>query len=783
VKSHHGARPVPPTALFLAGFALLLAVLFFDPLFRSRTFLGRDLVQFFLPVEKAVHDSWRQGRVPIWMPDVSFGRPLAANPNAGVFYPLRVGMAALPFPVAFKLFPVLHLWLAGVGTFLLSRLLGTGFLGASLAALVFALCGPAVASLTYPNILPGLAALPFVLWAAARWARAPSARAAAHFGLVWGLDLLVGDVFTAGLALLGSLLLVWEEAAAGGRARRAAGLLLISMPGFLLAGIQILPALLFVPLTVRGLGRFLLGEILRWSVPAWRLAELFVPFPFGNVIADRVIWGDRLFSSNLAGFYPTLYSGAFATMALFALRPPPGKRLFLWGFASTSLLLAAAGFYLPRGWWNRPSVLPLRYPEKMIVGFLLVCALAAGFLFERLQRDKRKSAWMWPSLVAAGLLFAALAGWLAPRAVERFALEHWTAIPRLAEFASRRLPEALLGAAGRWAILAGVLFLWQHRPSPVFPAAALLLVTADLASVSRSIVETARSEEVFSAPPAARAVVRANRGSLFGFTPLQDYIFPDRSEDPLNAPFRTLAERKRGTLTGLTGATFGVFYSFNVDYDLSDFYRVDLVRRELLRTDGGPAGHLSSFSAHTTILQRGDRWTVFTDPIAWVGPDWLVRNPGALPTIRFAENVREARDVSQAFDLFRSGAVDLSKVAIVETGGAAAGSERLSGGRILVERARPDRLELRTETPGPARLVLVRAYSPFREVRVDGVSATSQPANVCLTSIPVPAGAHRVEVVEKLPGEEAGPALSACGLLLLAFLAVRGAPRGQNLWR
>src|SRR5437879_51873 len=46
-----------PVVAFGAGLALLLAILFFDPLFLGKTFVSRDLIPFFFPIEKAVHEA------------------------------------------------------------------------------------------------------------------------------------------------------------------------------------------------------------------------------------------------------------------------------------------------------------------------------------------------------------------------------------------------------------------------------------------------------------------------------------------------------------------------------------------------------------------------------------------------------------------------------------------------------------------------------------------------------------------------------------------------------
>ena len=71
--------------LFLA----LVVVVYADPLFRPRAFGGRDLTPYNYPTESVVHDAYARGRLPVWISEISGGRPLLANPNVGALYPVR----------------------------------------------------------------------------------------------------------------------------------------------------------------------------------------------------------------------------------------------------------------------------------------------------------------------------------------------------------------------------------------------------------------------------------------------------------------------------------------------------------------------------------------------------------------------------------------------------------------------------------------------------------------------------------------------------------------------
>ncbi|MDY6876030.1 MAG: hypothetical protein SWK90_07525 [Chloroflexota bacterium] len=84
---------------------------------------------------------WEHGRFPLWRPTIMSGTPFAANPLAGLYYPLNwllLFLPWLPLEVGFNLSALVHLWLAGAAMYaLMRRGLGTGVWGALVAAVVY----------------------------------------------------------------------------------------------------------------------------------------------------------------------------------------------------------------------------------------------------------------------------------------------------------------------------------------------------------------------------------------------------------------------------------------------------------------------------------------------------------------------------------------------------------------------------------------------------------------------------------------------------------------------
>src|SRR5207244_901064 len=70
--------------------------------------------------------------------------------------------------------------------------------------------------------------------------------------------------------------------------------------------------------TNRGVLGVRLGEAFLYSLSPFRLLELVVPFPFGEVwtIDTSRIWGFPIFQGRAIGFFATFYTGALAAIAL-----------------------------------------------------------------------------------------------------------------------------------------------------------------------------------------------------------------------------------------------------------------------------------------------------------------------------------------------------------------------------------------------------------------------------------------------------------------------------------
>ena len=746
-------RVVAPAFLF----ALLVVVVYADPLFFRRNFVGRDLLPYNLPMEKAMHDAWARGRVPVWMPEISGGRPLAPNPNAGAMYPVRPLFSILRFPVAMRLFPILHWIAAGIGMILLLGVLGVSGAAAWAGAVTYVFSGVAVAEVFYPNLHPGMAFLPWAVWAVARRTRSPGGKVVS-LSLLFGLLFLAGDVFTIGMSILGSGL--WILVETGKRERlREAGILGVSFAlAGLLAAPQILATLLWVPDTNRAALGMDLRESLFFSIHPLRLIELVIPFPFGASwsLDDKAIWGWPVFRYKGMGMFTSLYAGAFAVIALIATRKSrrPGFRFgrLLLGIA---LLISVPPSLIPSAWEKLPSPLPLRNPEKFSVAVVFALALVAGLAFDELRSGRVRRRWTFA--VAAALAGLAVAAALFPNPLGTAAAT-LVGNARYATIASQRLPGALAEAGLLW--VATLVAIDRLRVSSrAALATSLALLTIAPIAANRKIARTLTETEIFSPTPFARRIARIDPTGAF--RTLGESLYSAPSELDRVYPDDAFGESPRRTWVQHAQALWGRGSVFNNDFDVGDFSRMQALRRLSVAAAAYQDSQtfFGSFALRWGVRFRDQR------PLAGYrrfGGDCRQEYdelPEALPDIRLLRSWIEEPGVLDA----------LTQVPRLQPGQGVLETGRRAGGKagpgiVHILEKEPERLVVETVTSEPTWLFVLRGFWNYRDVSVDGRAVAPVPAQVAFSGVPVPAGRHRIEWEELLPGSEVsrfGPVLWA----------------------
>lgn len=148
-----------------AAFLLILFIPFSRLLLSPHLVPGNfgDIYGYHYPLRHLVTSTLQEGRLPLWNPYIFAGTPLAANPQAVLFYPASVIHYFLPLAWSFSLEMFGHLFFAWLGAFLLLRKWRLDRAGAWTLALAYGL-SPFVVLRIPQGIPTHLAALAWIPW-------------------------------------------------------------------------------------------------------------------------------------------------------------------------------------------------------------------------------------------------------------------------------------------------------------------------------------------------------------------------------------------------------------------------------------------------------------------------------------------------------------------------------------------------------------------------------------------------------------------------------------------
>ena len=769
----HGSRLLrgnPATwskAPLAVAFLLLLVAVYSDPLLTGQNFGGGDLLGYHLPVEKMIHQAYARHRFPVWSSEIAGGRPLLANPNAGALYPLRPLLSVFRFPVAMRLFPTIHWFLAGLGIMALAQTLGWSSRGAWVAAVTYVLSGVAVGHVFFTNLQPGLMLLPWIVFLTARSTYHAGYQIVA-LSMLLALLLLAGDPFSFALALLCSVLWVTLEMKRDAYRRALTSLVLSLFLAALLAAPQLVASILWLPETHRAVSGLKLGTVLRYCISPWRLLEAFIPFPFGPVwsLDLRSTWAPPVYGDLPMGFYATLYSGAFATIAILC-SPRLSARGSLFGrvLLVLSLGLAIPGSFLSQRWGHISSPVPLRYPEKLAVALVLAAAILAGLFYEDQRRSPSRRAW--PLAIGGVLCVLAVTASLFPEFSGRAAVRLLGAEPELWRLASDSLPGAIAEGGLLWmSALVAINLLGRSSRAEL---AALLLLTIGPVAANRRIAWTFKEEAVFAPTPFARALRRLDPSGNYRTLGESLLLPPSKIGRAVAGADVALLDFPRENWAFFTSALWDRGMVFNFDYDQGDLSRMNSLRRRAAAFSelDHPAAFFGSFSLRygTRLADQppvpGYRGFAIKQLQAW---DY---NSEAAPDIRLLTHWTEKTD---AIAVFRALPGISEGEALLETGREKAGSAR--PGRLRILDKTPERLRLETFCADRTWLFVLRGFFTYRKVFLDGAPVSVVPAQLAFCAVSLPPGAHRLEWREEIPGGKFsvwGPVIYLAG----AFIVLR----------
>ncbi|HVE78989.1 MAG TPA: hypothetical protein VNA89_09020 [Gemmatimonadaceae bacterium] len=722
---------------------------------------------------------------PLWNPYLLGGLPYVAAMHGDIFYPTFLLRLLFSTDVAMTWGFMLHLFLAGVFTYVFLRRCGIGFWGALLGGAAYMMSGP-VASLVSPGHDGKLyvsALLPLALWILV---------AAVRDGRRWGwgaLAITVGlGVLTPHPQLLQYLLLCAGAfalyLALGGLSetplpRRAALRRLGFALGAVLLGaaigaIQFLPVQEYVAWSPRAGGRDY-AYATTFSMPPEELINVYLP-QFSGILDGY--WGRNgiHFHSEYFGAVVLVLAGAaFFTTAL--TRAERGFRLFWVGAFVVAMLWALGGAtpFFRLVYELVPGTKFFRAPDNTRFVATMATAALAAIGTERLLRGGVSRRYLIGWLVA-GLAVAVLA-----TAGTFTAIGLGIADEQRSEMVRANAPSVIGGAWRSLLFVALVVALGLARRAGrvggVTAAGALAaLVVADLWSVERLYWQfSPPASVIYAADPTIEYMRRqAEPGRVL---PL---LFPGAARrDPFLGGDALMHHRVRSVL-GYHGNELRHYQELGGEAENwnqignPNFWALTNLRYILANVAELPipgartvVGPVRNAAGSTVWLHELDR----PNPLAWVAPV-IVKAPDeqVLPTV-----------LNPQFDVRRA--------ALFDTSAAVPGQviDALPAPAPITVRTRaygPGRIELELSGGAPegSALLVSENYYPGWAATVDGKPATVGRADVALLGVALPAGGRAVVLTFRDPAYGPGKAitLAALGLSLLLLALGVGAERRRG---
>jgi hypothetical protein len=717
---------------------------------------------------------------PLWNPYLFGGMPYVAAMHGDIFYPTFLLRMILPTDVAMTWGFIIHVFLAGLFTFIFLRSLGIGFFGSLIGGLAYMMSGN-VAGLVSPGHDGKLfisALLPLALFFVVRGVRDGRSWAWGALAITVGLGVLSPhpQLLQYMLLVAGSfgLFLAFADAGGGKLARpvalrRLGASAAAVVLGFAIGAIQYLPVREYVPWSPRALGKP--WELATsYSMPPEELVNFWVP-QFSGIL-DRY-WGDNLI--HLHSEYLGVAVILLAALA-FARGRPPASRKLLWFFTGVVIIatLWALGGYTP---FYRlvyalvPGTKFFRAPSTMLYVISFAVAVLAAFGTERaVHRDIGRRYLVGWAIAVLGIGVIGAAGGLTNLAVSFAQPEQLDLVMANAG--------ALRGGALRatlfGAIALTVLFMLATgrlgREAGGFLLAGVVVV--DLWSVERAYWQFSPKATTTFAADSAIAYIKAQPepGRVLTFVTKREH-----ARDPYLAGDGLMTHRVRNVL-GYHGNELGRYqqlgehpqwrqianpnfwHLMNVRYVLtdSDDLGVSGLNRVL-----GPVKN--AYGSDIYLFRMADE-----NPAAWVAP----------AIVKATDEEMLGTVLDPRFDVRRAALFDTgSTVAAVQL----TALPPPSPVRARATRYDPGAIDIELDQPTVAgnALIVSENFYPGWSATVDGKPANIARADMSLIGVELPAGARKVELRFASPPYEKGKTVTLVAILLAAAWCAAGAIFGK----
>ena len=705
---------------------------------------------------------------PLWNPYLFGGMPYVAAMHGDIFYPTFLLRMVLPTDVAMTWGFIIHVFLAGLFTYIFLRSLGLGFFGSLVGGLAYMMSGN-IAGLVSPGhdgkvFVSTL--LPMALFLIVRGVRDGRSWSWGALAISVGLAVLSPhpQLLQYMLLVCGSfgLFLAFADTGTGAlprsvALRRLAAAAVAVVLGLAMGAIQYLPVREYVPWSPRALGKGWL-EATSYSMPPEEMVNFWMPHFSG--ILDRY-WGDNaihLHSEYLGVAVILLAALAFARGRL------PVSRKLVWFFTGATIvaLLWALGGNTP---FYRivyalvPGTKFFRAPSTMLYVVSFGVAVLAAFGAERaVNRDVSRRYLISWAVVVLGIGVIGATGGLTNLGVAVAQPEQTDLVlSNSAQIVGGTLRSTLFGVMA----LACLFLLSTGRVSKEAGGYLLAgIVAVDLWSIERLYWQFSAPASVTFAADSTVAYIKAQRepGRVLPIVTQRQH-----GRDPFLAGDALMIHRVRSVL-GYHGNELGRYQQLGGYAEgwrqiaNPNFWR--LMNVSYVLTDAEDLGVPS--------------WTRVVGPVknAYGTDVYLFRMAEENPAAWIAPAIVKATD-EQALATVLDPRFDVRRAALFDSAASVTGVELRTLPEPLPVKANttrfdPGAIDIELDQPSTAgsALLVSENYYPGWSATVDGKPATIGRADMTLIGVELPEGARKVELRFASAPYEKGKMVTMIALLV-----------------
>ncbi|HST07605.1 MAG TPA: hypothetical protein VLJ83_05500, partial [Gemmatimonadaceae bacterium] len=722
------------------------------------------------------------GHFPLWNPYLFGGMPYVAAMHGDIFYPTFLLRMVLPTDIAMTWGFIIHIFLAGLFTYVFLRGLGYGFYGSLVGGLAYMMSGQIASSVSpgHDGKLFVSALFPLALWMLYRGIRGGKNWSWGAFALVVGLSVLSPHPQLLQYMLLTSgayaLFLAFATLEDGKLPRvvaiRRLGAALISViVGLAIGAVQYLPVREYVSWSPRAGGLASYETATSYAWPPEELLNAYLP-QFSGIL-DKY-WGRNFIHlhSDYAGVVVLVLAGA-AFIGLSG--DPKRKHIIFWTSALVISVLWSLGGATP--FYHIPYALVpgtkyFRAPATIFfVGTLAIGLLACVGMERLLQlRVTRRYLTGW---AIGGAVIAVLASLgVLTNIAESFA------DPRAIDLVQANRGAVFLGA---WRSLVFVLSVWgvytlmtRGKISRLAAAWALVFLTAfDLWSIEHIYwMFSARAKTIYASDPIVETLKQESQ-------PIRVLAFPvrgARAPDPFTSGDALMTHRIRQVL-GYHGNQIGRYNELvgsnsrdnrlfspnvlaltNTKYFLTDIPELPFIGNVSLAK-----GPVVNASGDTVYLYRLNA----SNPYSWVAP----------VAVKAPDDQVLATVLNPRFDIKRAALFEPS-APITASGPIQALPDPLPI-TTSVNHYAPGDVQIALSSPAPAgsSLIVSENYYPGWIASVDDKPANLGRADYSMIGVELPQGTRNVHLQFTSPAYQRGKVVTWIAILL-GFLML-----GAGSWR